>query len=67
MAGVLSRVGKAIVMTTLTTVIGFLSFIPSPMRGMQGTGIVLSLAVTLALFYSVCFHGGILKRFHKPY
>lgn len=52
---VVERIGKAVTLTTLTTIFGFLSFVPSPMRAMKSTGIVLSLAMALAWFYSIFF------------
>jgi len=39
--------GRAILLTTLTTLIGFGSFIPSVMRAMRSTGIVVSIAMAL--------------------
>ncbi len=57
---VIARTGTALLMTTLTTVIGFASFIPSIMRAMRSTGIVLSLALAIAFLYSVLFHPAIL-------
>lgn len=57
---VIERTGKAVFLTSLTTVIGFSSFIPSVMRAMRSTGIVLSIAMTLAFFFSILFHPSIL-------
>ena len=56
MALTISRTGTAVLLTTITTVIGFGSFIPSIMRAMRSTGIVLSVAMTLAFVYSVMLH-----------
>ena len=57
---VIARTGTALLMTTLTTVFGFASFIPSIMRAMRSTGIVLSLAMAIAFLYSVLFHPAVL-------
>ncbi len=57
---VIDKTGKAVFLTSLTTVIGFSSFIPSVMRAMKSTGIVLSIAMTLAFFFSILFHPSIL-------
>jgi len=57
---VIARTGTALLMTTLTTVFGFASFIPSIMRAMRSTGIVLSLAMGIAFLYSVLFHPAVL-------
>ena len=48
-------------LTSLTTIIGFGSFIPSIMRAMRSTGIVLSLAMALAFIYSLTFHPALLS------
>jgi predicted RND superfamily exporter protein len=60
MALVISRTGTALLLTTLTTVFGFASFIPSVMRAMRSTGIVLSLAMAIAFLFSVLFHPAVL-------
>ena len=57
---VVSRTGRAILLTSLTTIIGFASFIPSIMRAMRSTGIVLSIAMALAFIFSVTFHPSLL-------
>jgi len=57
---VIARTGTALLMTTLTTIFGFASFIPSIMRAMRSTGIVLSLAMAIAFLYSVLFHPAVL-------
>ncbi|MCK5197464.1 MAG: MMPL family transporter, partial [Spirochaetales bacterium] len=57
---VIARTGTALLMTTLTTVFGFASFIPSIMRAMRSTGIVLSLAMAIAFLFSVLFHPAVL-------
>ena len=56
----IERTGTAVLLTTITTVIGFASFIPSIMRAMRSTGIVLSVAMTLAFIYSVMLHPALL-------
>jgi len=57
---VIGATGTAVFLATLTTIIGFGSFIPSVMRAMRGTGIVLVIAMTLAFINSVLLHPGIL-------
>lgn len=60
MTETLAKTGTAVALTTLTTMIGFSSFIPSLMRAMRSTGIVLSLAMALAFIFSVLFHPALL-------
>ncbi|MDX9802209.1 MAG: MMPL family transporter [Spirochaetia bacterium] len=60
MAKVIGATGTAVFLATLTTIIGFGSFIPSIMRAMRGTGIVLVIAMTLAFINSVLLHPAIL-------
>ncbi|MCG8477601.1 MAG: MMPL family transporter, partial [Spirochaetales bacterium] len=60
MATALSRTGSAVALTTATTMIGFASFIPSIMRAMRSTGIVLTVAMALAFIYAVLFHPAVL-------
>jgi predicted RND superfamily exporter protein len=57
---VLARTGSAVALTTITTIIGFASFIPSVMRAMRSTGIVLTLAMALAFLFSICLHPAVL-------
>jgi len=57
---VVEKTGKAVFLTSLTTVIGFASFIASIMRAMRSTGIVLSNAMALAFFFSILFHPSML-------
>jgi len=57
---VIALTGTALLLTTLTTIFGFASFIPSPMRAMKSTGIVLSLAMAVAFINSVLFHPAVL-------
>ncbi len=56
----ISETGTAVALTTITTMIGFSSFIPSIMRAMRSTGIVLTLAMALAFVYSVFLHPAVL-------
>lgn len=56
----LAKTGSAVALTTMTTMIGFASFIPSIMRAMRSTGIVLTLAMALAFVFSICFHPAVL-------
>lgn len=60
MARVIGKTGTALFLTSLTTIIGFASFIPSPMRAMKSTGIVLSLAMAIAFINSVLLHPAVL-------
>ncbi|MBI9101544.1 MAG: MMPL family transporter [Spirochaetales bacterium] len=60
MERVITKTGTAVFMTTVTTVIGFASFIPSIMQAMKGTGIVLSLAMILTFIFSVFLHPALL-------
>ena len=57
---VIGATGTAVFLTTLTTIIGFGSFIPSIMRAMRSTGVVLVIAMSLAFLYSVVLHPAIL-------
>ncbi len=56
----LARTGSAVALTTITTMIGFASFIPSIMRAMRSTGIVLTVAMALSFIYAVLFHPAVL-------
>lgn len=56
MRKVIGKTGTALLLTSLTTIIGFASFIPSVMRAMRSTGIVLSIAMAITFLYSVLFH-----------
>jgi len=60
MKSVIGKTGTALLITSLTTIAGFASFIPSPMRAMRSTGIVLSIAMAIAFCFSVLFHPGVL-------
>jgi predicted RND superfamily exporter protein len=57
---VVARTGAAVLLTSLTTIIGFASFIPSIMRAMRSTGIVLSIAMALAFLFSILFFPSVL-------
>lgn len=57
---VVAKIGRAVLLTTITTIIGFGSFIPSVMRAMRSTGIVLSIAMALAFLYSILLHPAVL-------
>lgn len=57
---VIMKTGAAVFMTSLTTMIGFASFIPSIMRAMRSTGIVLTIAIALAFIFSILFHSSLL-------
>ena len=57
---VIQKIGRAILMTTLTTIIGFASFIPSSMRAMRSTGIVLAIAMVFAFGFSIFMHSSLL-------
>ncbi|MBB6480704.1 MMPL family transporter [Spirochaeta isovalerica] len=60
MKTVIGKTGTALLITTLTTMVGFGSFIPSPMRAMRSTGIILPIAMAIAFLFSVLFHPGML-------
>jgi len=60
MEKVIGATGTAIFLASVTTMIGFGSFIPSIMRAMRSTGIVLVIAMALAFVYSVILHPGLL-------
>ncbi len=57
---VVARTGKAVLLTSVTTIIGFASFIPSIMRAMRSTGIVLSIAMALAYLFAILLHPAVL-------
>lgn len=57
---VVGKTGTALLLTSVTTIIGFASFIPSIMRAMRSSGIVLSLAMALAFLFSVLLHPAVL-------
>ena len=53
MEEVIQKIGRALLMTTLITVIGFASLIPSPMYAMRSAGILLSAVMVIVLGYSI--------------
>ena len=55
-----AKTGSAVLLTSVTTIIAFASFIPSIMRAMRSTGIVLSLAIAFAFIYSILLHPSLL-------
>lgn len=60
MPKVIKHAGSAVLLTTITTVIGFASFIPSPMVGLSKSGIVFAFAIIFAFFYSILFFPSLL-------
>ena len=56
----ISKTGSAVLLTSITTIIAFASFIPSVMRAMRSTGIVLSLAIAFAFIFSIMLHPSML-------
>lgn len=56
----ISRTGAALLLTSITTIIAFASFIPSIMTAMQGTGIILSVVMAFAFIYSIFLHPALL-------
>ncbi len=56
----IGETGTAIAITTLTTIIGFASFITSIVQGLRGLGIILTLAMALAFLFSTLFHPALL-------
>ncbi len=64
---VIAKTGTAVLLTTITTIIGFGSFIPSIMRAMRSTGVVLSVAMALAFIYSIFLHPAILLIAHERF
>ena len=67
MERVITKTGTAVLLTTVTTIVGFGSFIPSIMRAMRSTGIVLSLAMALAFIYSIFLHPAVLLIVHEKF
>ena len=60
MEEVIKKIGRALLMTTFITIIGFASFIPSSIHAMRSTGIVLSVAMIIALGFSIGMHASLL-------
>ncbi|MGL1893695.1 MAG: MMPL family transporter [Spirochaetaceae bacterium] len=57
---VIKHAGSAVLLTSITTVIGFASFIPSPMVGLSKSGIVFACAIIFAFIYSILFFPSLL-------
>ncbi|MBN1700060.1 MAG: MMPL family transporter [Spirochaetales bacterium] len=62
---VIEKTGAAIFMTSLTTMIGFASFIPSVMKAMKSTGVVLTIAIALAFVFSLFLHPSMLVLMYE--
>lgn len=60
MKKVIKHAGSAVLLTSLTTTIGFASFIPSPMTGLSLSGIVFSCAIMFAFTFSILFYPSLL-------
>jgi uncharacterized protein len=60
METVVAKTGSAVFLTSVTTMVGFGSFIPAVMRAMQSTGIVLVMAIGLAFVFSILLHPSLL-------
>ncbi|WP_028973689.1 efflux RND transporter permease subunit [Spirochaeta cellobiosiphila] len=58
---VIAKTGTAVMLTSLTTIIAFASFIPSVMQAMHSTGILLSVAMTFAFLFSIIFYPAFLN------
>ena len=56
-----AKTGTAVLLTSITTIIAFASFIPSVMRAMRSTGIVLSIAIAFAFIFSIILHPALLQ------
>lgn len=60
-ARAVAKTGTAVLLTSITTIIAFGSFIPSPMRAMRSTGIVLPVAIGFAFLFSILLHPAMLQ------
>jgi hypothetical protein len=60
-ARAVAKTGTAVLLTSVTTIIAFGSFIPSPMRAMKSTGIVLPVAIGFAFLFSIILHPAMLQ------
>jgi len=60
-ARAVAKTGTAVLLTSITTIIAFASFIPSPMRAMRSTGIVLPVAIGFAFLFSILLHPALLQ------
>lgn len=61
----ISSIGKAITLTTITTMLGFGSLIPSAYRGYASLGILVTLGIGLCFFTSIFILPAFLNRFVK--
>jgi len=61
----ISSIGKAITLTTITTMLGFGSLIPSIYRGYASIGILVTLGIGLCFFTSIFILPAFLNRFVK--
>ena len=62
---VINTTGRAILLTSLTTVAAFGSFMFSLYRGMSTTGIILSIGITVCFFSSVYFLPALIRLAEK--
>jgi len=60
MEEVIKKIGRALLITTIITISGFASFIPSSMHAMRSTGIMLAVAMVIALGFSMGMHASLL-------
>ena len=58
---VIKNVGEAILLSALTTAIGFSSIIPSIMKAISSTGVVLTIAVLLCYLYTMAILPNLIK------
>jgi predicted RND superfamily exporter protein len=61
-----SSTGKAILTTTLTTVMAMLTLTLSPHRGMISFGLVASVGITLCLILNLLVLPGLIRTFDRP-
>lgn len=66
-ARTVTKTGTAVLLTSITTIIAFASFIPSVMRAMRSTGVVLSLAIGFAFLFSIILHPALLQLLVERY
>ncbi len=60
MERVIKKTGRAMLVTTIVAVIGYASLIPPMMRAVRTTGLLLILAITVSLVFSVFLQGSLL-------
>jgi uncharacterized protein len=60
MEEVVQKIGRAFLVTTLLTCIGFVSYIPSSMHAVRSVGILLPISMVLALGFSLFMHASLL-------